>query len=73
MISRCQVDAICLAETQINPALVPHTSLIRCKLFENKESVYALSNNKQEHPGMRQQGGVFTGINGSVSCVAMSS
>ena len=48
-----QVDAVCLAETQINPALVPYTFLIRDKLFRNKESVSILTNNKQEYLGAR--------------------
>ena len=73
LISRFQVDAVCLAETQINPVLVPYTFLIRDKLFRNKESVSILANNKQEHLGVRQQGGVFTGITGSASCIAISS
>ena len=72
MISRFQVDAVCLAETQINPALVPYTFSIRDKLFRNKESVSILANNKQEHLGARQQGGVFTGITGSASSVVIS-
>ena len=73
MILRFQVDAVCLAETQINPVLVPYTFSIRDKLFRNKDSVFILANNKQEYLGTRQQGGVFTGITGSVSCVTMSS
>ena len=64
---------VCLAETQINSALVPYTFLIRDKLFRNKESVSILTNNKQEYLGARQQGGVFTGITGSASSVAISS
>ena len=71
--SRLQVDAMCLAETQINPALVPYTFSIRDKLFQQKESVSILTNNKQEHLGMRQQGGVFTGIIGPASGVAIAS
>ena len=62
MIARFQIDAISLVETQINPALLPCTFSIRNKLFKDKESVTMLSHNKQEHIGMRQQGGVFTGI-----------
>ena len=73
MISRFKVDAVCLAETQINLALVPYMFSIRDKLFRNKDSVSILANNKQEHLGVRQQGGVFTGITSSASCVAMSS
>ena len=73
MILRFQVDAVCLAKTQINPALVPYTFSIRDKLFRNKDSVSILANNKQEHLGTRQQGGVFTGITGSASYVAMLS
>ena len=72
MISRFQVDAISLAETQINPALLPHTFSIRNKLFKDRESVAILSHNKQEHIGMRQQGGVFTGITGPTTCTAIS-
>ena len=71
--SRLQVDAVCLAETQINPALVPHTFSMRNKIFCQKESVSILTNNKQENLGMRQQGGVFTGIMGLMSGVAVAS
>lgn len=71
--SRLQVDAVCLAETQINPALVPYTFSIRDKIFQQKESVSILTNNNQEHLGMRQQGGVFTGVMGSTSGVAIAS
>ena len=71
--SRLQVDAMCLAETQINPALVPYAFSIRDKIFQQKESVSILTNNKQEHLGMRQQGGVFTGIIGPASGVAIAS
>ena len=71
--SRLQVDAVCLAETQVNPVLVPSTHSIRNKLFQQKESVSILSNNNQEHLGMRQQGGVFTGVVGSISEVAIAS
>ena len=64
MISRFQVDAVYLAKTQINPALILYTFSIRDKLFKDKESVTILSYNKQEHLGMKQQGEVFTGIIG---------
>ena len=73
LISRLQVDAICLAETQINPALVLHTFSMRDRIFQQKESVSILTNNKQEHLGMRQQGGVFTGVTGLLSGVAIAS
>ena len=62
--SRLQVDAACLAETQVNPVLVPSTFSIRNKLFQQKESVSILSNNNQENLGMRQQGG-------GVACVCL--
>ena len=71
MISRFQADAISLAEMQINPALLPHTFSIRNKLFKDRESVAILSHNKQEHIGMRQHGGVFTGIAGPTTCAAI--
>ena len=71
--SRLQVDAVCLAETQINPALVPCTFSMRNKIFRQKESVSILTNNKQEHLGMRQQGGIFTGAMGLMSGVAVAS
>ena len=72
MISRFQADAVCLVEKQINPALAPHTFSIKDKLFSNKESVTMLSHNKQEYLGMRQQCGVFTGIIGQTTSIAMS-
>ena len=59
MIARFQIDAISLVETQINPALLPYAFSIRNKLFKDKESATTLSHNRQEHIGMRQQGGVF--------------
>ena len=71
--SRLQVDAVCLAETQINPALVPCTFSMRNKIFRQKESVSILTNNKQEHLGMRQQGGIFTGAMDLMSGVAIAS
>ena len=71
MISRFQVDAVCLAETQVNLALVLHAFSIRDKLFQQKELVSILANNKQEHLRMRQQGRVFTGINGLTSSAAI--
>ena len=46
IISRFQVDAVCLAETQINPALILYTFSIRDKLFKDKESITILSYNK---------------------------
>ena len=44
MISRFQVNAAYLAQTQINPALVPYTFSIRDKLLKEKESVSILRN-----------------------------
>ena len=73
LISKFQVNAVYLAKTQINPAIVPYTFSIRDKLFRNKESVSILANNKQERLGARQQGGVFTGITGSALSVAILS
>ena len=73
IISRLQVDAISLAETQINPAVVSSTFSMRNKIFQQKESVSILTNNQNEHLGMRQQGGIFTGITGSTSTVAIAS
>ena len=73
IISRLQVDAVSLVETQINPAVVSPTFSMRNKLFLQKESVSILTNNKQENLGMRQQGGVFTGITGSMSEVVIAS
>ena len=72
MISRFQVDAVCLAETQINPALTQYIFSIRDKLFKDKESVSILSHNKQEHLGMRQQRRVFTGIIDQIICATLS-
>ena len=72
MIARFQIDAISLVETQINPALLPHTFSIRKKLFNDKESATILSHNRQEHIGMRQQGGVFTGVIGQATSCAIS-
>ena len=43
------------------------------RIFQQKESVSILTNNKQEHLGMRQQGGVFTGVTGLLSGVAIAS
>ena len=71
--SRLQVNAVCLAETQINPALVLCTFSTRDKIFQQKESVSILTNNKQEHLGMRQQGRVFTGVIGLMPGVAIAS
>lgn len=71
--SRLQVDAVCLAETQINPALLPCAFSMRNKIFHQKESVSILTNNKQEHLGMRQQGGIFTGAMGLISGVTVAS
>ena len=71
MLSRFQADAVCLVETQMNPALTPCTFSIRDKLFGNKELVTTLLHNKQEHLGMRQQGGVFTGVIGQTTSTAM--
>ena len=45
---------------------------MRDKLFKEKESMSILTNNKQEHLGMRQQGGIFTGITGTVSNTMVS-
>ena len=70
--SRLQTDVVCLAETRINPVLVPHAFLLRDKLFRGKESMSILTNNKQEHLGIRQQGGVFTGVIGPVSSMVIS-
>ena len=53
MIMRFQANAVCIAETQINPALILLTFLMRDKLFKEKESVSILTNKKQEHLGMR--------------------
>ena len=72
LISRFQADAVCLAETQINPALTPCTFSIRDKIFKDKESITILSHNKQELLGMRQQGGVFTRIIGQAMYTTMS-
>lgn len=72
MIARFQIDAISLVETQINPALLPCTCSIRNKLFKHKESVTILSHNKQEHIGMRQQGGVFAGVIGQATSCTVS-
>ena len=63
---------MCLAETQINPALTLYTFSIRDKIFKDKESITILSHNKQELLGMRQQGSVFTGIIGQATCTTMS-
>ena len=46
MISKFQVDAVFLAETQINPALVLYVFSMRDKLFKEKESISILVNNK---------------------------
>ena len=67
MIARFQIDAISLVETQINPALLPHAFSIRNKLFKDNESATILSHNRQEHTGMRQQGGVFAGVIGQAT------
>ena len=72
MIARFQIDAISLVETQINPALLPYAFSIRNKLFKDKESATILSHNRQEHIGMRQQGGVFTGVIGQATSCAIS-
>ena len=65
MISRFQVDAISLVETQINPTLLPCAFSIRKKLFKEKELATILSHNRKEHIGMKQQGGgVFAGVIG---------
>ena len=72
LISRLQIDAISLVETQLNPALLPCAYSIRNKLFKDKESATILSHNKQEHTGMRQQGGVFTGVIGQATNNTMS-
>ena len=70
VISRFQVDAAYLAETQINLALALCTFSMRDRIFKNKELVSILTNNKQEYLEIRKQGGVFTVITGLASCAA---
>ena len=64
MMSRFQIDAVCLVKTQINPSLRLCTFSTRNKLFKNKESVSILLQNKQELLGMRQQDRASVGIIG---------
>ena len=55
MISRFQVNAIYLVETQINSPLTLYTFSIRDKLFRNKEYITMLLHNKQELLGIRKK------------------
>ena len=71
--SRLQVDAVCLAETQINPVLAPYAFSIRDKIFQQRDSMSILTNNNQEHLGMRQQRDIFMGVVGSTSGVVIAS
>ena len=72
MISRFQVDAISLAETQMKLALLLHTFSIRNKMFKDRELVEILTYNRQEHIETRHQGRVFIGIIGSTTCATVS-
>ena len=59
---------ISLVETQLNLDLTTKTFSLRDKLFQKRAAAVSIaSHNKHELLGKRQQGGVFTGVMGSLT------
>ena len=69
MILVLQIDTYYLVETQTNLSLIPHAFSMRNRLFEEKELVTMLPNNKSEHLGMRHNDRLFKGIICLASCM----
>ena len=65
---RLQVDVLSLVETQLNLDLTTKTFSLRNKLFQNRTATVSIaSHNTYELLGKRQQGGVLTGVMGSLT------